>query len=103
MLFISEHDFHFIGVGLSNYASAAAVNLIGGNEAGLTLSRQAVWAVMGSFLNFFDPDNRRYTYPVARMLGDAKTIVKLVISDAVNAASECLHRIHVNCTGSSGD
>eukprot|EP01048_Picozoa_sp_COSAG05_P032530 COSAG05_NODE_12519_length_464_cov_1.526027_1_plen_104_part_10 len=62
-----------------------AVNLIGRNEGGLTLTQPAVDAVLQLFLSYFDPSSRRYSYKVNKVTSDAKAFVHLVIPDANKA------------------
>eukprot|EP01048_Picozoa_sp_COSAG05_P038755 COSAG05_NODE_18843_length_302_cov_0.463054_1_plen_65_part_01 len=41
------HDFAFCGLSVAAYAAGAAVALVGRREGGRTLSREAVFAVLG--------------------------------------------------------
>jgi hypothetical protein len=70
---------------LASYAAGAAANLIGRNEEGLTLSADAIGAVLSSWLLFFARTGRRATYPVNRMLADAQAVANVSISDANKA------------------
>eukprot|EP01048_Picozoa_sp_COSAG05_P004418 COSAG05_NODE_237_length_13170_cov_25.700558_5_plen_1165_part_00 len=85
LLYMTAHGFTFIGTSLGASAASVAVNLIGRNEGGLTLSREAVDSVLRDFQSFFVPNTRRGRYAPNRALTVAKSIVSMVISDANKA------------------
>eukprot|EP01048_Picozoa_sp_COSAG05_P017961 COSAG05_NODE_2544_length_2925_cov_2.423213_2_plen_719_part_01 len=85
LLYAAAHEFVVVGVSISAAAASAAVSLIGRNEGGLTLSREAVDSVLRDFKTFFVPNTRRGNYVSTRPLGVAKAIVNMVISDANKA------------------
>ena len=70
------------GSSVAAIASTAAVSLIGRNEKGLTLSRDAVGHVLKSFVSFFDPSERYFKYPVKRVLLPAQGVADVSIADA---------------------
>eukprot|EP01047_Picozoa_sp_COSAG01_P005801 COSAG01_NODE_202_length_22130_cov_167.927239_21_plen_2422_part_01 len=87
LLYTSVHDSPEVLNGLSTAApaAAAAVQLIGRNEGGLTLSRGAAYAVLNAFGNFFDPSKRLFSALASRALGDCQSITHMVVSDANKA------------------
>ena len=84
LLYAAAHDFVRLGASLAAYAASGAVNLIGRNEGGLTLSREAADSVLRNFKSYFVPNTRRGNYTATRPLSGAKAIVNMVISDANN-------------------
>ena len=85
LLYATAHDFVRVGISLAASAASAAVNLIGRNEGGLTLSREAADSVLRDFKTYFVPNTRRGNYTALRLLPAAKAIVNMVISDANKA------------------
>ena len=85
LLYAAAHDFTCAGTSLAAGAVSAAVNLIGRNESGLTLSREAADSVMRDFKTYFVPNTRRGQYPPKRPMHVAKAIVNMVISDTNKA------------------
>eukprot|EP01048_Picozoa_sp_COSAG05_P017463 COSAG05_NODE_2385_length_3135_cov_7.205863_3_plen_330_part_01 len=81
LLWASANDFSFPGISLAGYAGGAAASLIGRNEEGLTLTHEAIRAVLGNWMMFFNPSNRRSEYPAYRVIGDAMTLANITISD----------------------
>eukprot|EP01047_Picozoa_sp_COSAG01_P044245 COSAG01_NODE_3985_length_5465_cov_3.480432_6_plen_497_part_00 len=71
----------FGGLSTAAYASMAAVNLIGRNEGGLTLTRMAVDQTLLAFKSYFDPSSRRAVYAVQHILPTATPIVHLIVPD----------------------
>eukprot|EP01047_Picozoa_sp_COSAG01_P003920 COSAG01_NODE_123_length_25210_cov_348.799434_5_plen_1182_part_00 len=85
-LYASIHDSPMItGLSTAAPAAACAVQLIGRNEGGLTLCREAVHAVLDAFGNFFDPSKRHFTALASRALNDCWSITHMVVSDANKA------------------
>jgi hypothetical protein len=89
LLYTTGHDFRNVGSGLAEYTAGASVSLIGRNEGGLTLPKEAVDAVLGPFHNFFSSARstdwrvqRDLKTSVTKMVGKALPIVCLVIADA---------------------
>ena len=82
LLYASAHDSSFLSTSHAAIASTAAVSLIGRNEKGLTLSRDAVGHVLKSFASFFDPSERYFKYPVKRVLLPAQGVADVSIADA---------------------
>eukprot|EP01047_Picozoa_sp_COSAG01_P076411 COSAG01_NODE_13407_length_1589_cov_288.659732_2_plen_427_part_01 len=74
-----------LGLATAAPAAAAAVQLIGRNEGGLTLSREAVYAVLDAFGNFFDKSKRHFGALASRALADCWSINHMVVSDANKA------------------
>eukprot|EP01049_Picozoa_sp_SAG25_P012115 SAG25_NODE_1584_length_2729_cov_3.051331_1_plen_304_part_10 len=70
------------GIGTAAAAAACAVQLIGRNEGGLTLCREAVHAVLDAFGNFFDKSKRHFSALASRALTDCWSINHMVVSDA---------------------
>ena len=81
LLYAAAHDATVVGISVGAAAASAAVNLIGRNEGGLTLSREAADSVLRDFKSYFVPDTRRGRYAASRALTPAKAIVSMVISD----------------------
>ena len=84
LLYAASHDFTFAGCSIAAGAASAVVNLIGRNEGGLTLSREAADSVLRDFKTLFS-NLRRAKYSPKRPLTVAKSIVNMVISDANTA------------------
>eukprot|EP01047_Picozoa_sp_COSAG01_P042494 COSAG01_NODE_3714_length_5769_cov_15.948501_2_plen_1619_part_01 len=82
LLYTVEHGNLFVTLNTAAFAAMTAVSLIGRNEGGLTLTRQAVDQVLHYFQSYFDRSSRRSSHPVKRMIGDTQTLVHLTVSDA---------------------
>ena len=76
------HAFTFIGMSVSAYAAGAAVALVGRQEGGRTLSREAVFAVLERLHAFFGEANVVGAVPVKTVLASFQRVVTLSISDA---------------------
>ena len=77
------HDFSCIGVSVSAYAAGAAVALVGKQEGGRTLSREAVFAVLGQLWHgYLAEGSVMATVPVKTVLPAFERVVTLSISDA---------------------
>eukprot|EP01048_Picozoa_sp_COSAG05_P029745 COSAG05_NODE_9956_length_591_cov_1.101626_1_plen_197_part_11 len=85
LLYAAAHDFPMISLSIAAQSAAAVVSLIGRNEGGVTLSREAADSVLRDFSSFFVPNTRRGKYSPKRPLNPAKAIVNMVISDANKA------------------
>ena len=88
LLWTTAHDYPFIGSGLAEYSAGATVALIGRNEGGLTLTRDAIHVVLNSFHDFWNTTSTHWRVksaakaPVKKIVGKAQPIVDMVISDA---------------------
>jgi hypothetical protein len=82
LLYATVHPFNVLGASSASFAAIAAADLIGRNEQGLTLTAEAVSAVISNFARYFDPADRRSTYSVRRMRKEARSVAALIISDA---------------------
>ena len=69
LLYAVAHDYIAMGASIAASAASAAVNLIGRNEGGLTLSRAAAESVLRDFETFFVPNTRRGKYRAGRARG----------------------------------
>eukprot|EP01043_Picozoa_sp_COSAG02_P092552 COSAG02_NODE_29161_length_574_cov_2.707368_1_plen_161_part_10 len=76
------HDFSCIGISVCMYAAGAAVALVGRQEGGRTLSREAVFAVLGWVHGFFAETSAWAAAPVKNVLSSFQRVVTLTISDA---------------------
>jgi hypothetical protein len=88
MLYASKHsspDPLLDGTDPAASAAAVAVQLIGRNEGGLTLSREAAYAVLNAFGYFFDKSKRHFSALASRALADCRSINHMVVSDANKA------------------
>eukprot|EP01047_Picozoa_sp_COSAG01_P045902 COSAG01_NODE_4264_length_5198_cov_3.619337_4_plen_380_part_00 len=86
LLYASAHDNFWVGGdGISAHASVAAVNLIGRNEDGLTLTQGAVDKLLALFGNYFDESHRRWKYPAKKVIVEAKSLVHLTVPDCNKA------------------
>eukprot|EP01047_Picozoa_sp_COSAG01_P075465 COSAG01_NODE_12941_length_1659_cov_152.476282_2_plen_102_part_01 len=83
LLYASENEFagRRFDLSIVSVASKVAVNLIGRNEGGLTLSIEAVNAVLDELSGYFDPESRYGKRHVRRVLPVAKSVVHMVVSD----------------------
>eukprot|EP01048_Picozoa_sp_COSAG05_P010549 COSAG05_NODE_935_length_6533_cov_123.704694_3_plen_1143_part_00 len=82
LLWASANDFDFAGVTIAGYAAATAASLVGRNDEGLMLTREAVTTVLRNWLQYTDPANRRFAYPAYKIVTDADVVCDLAISDA---------------------
>ena len=88
LLWTTAHDFPHVGSGLAEYSAGATVALIGRNEGGLTLTRDAIHVVLDSFHDFWNTTSTHWRVksaakaPVKKIVGKAQPIVDMVISDA---------------------
>eukprot|EP01049_Picozoa_sp_SAG25_P012933 SAG25_NODE_1872_length_2224_cov_213.131765_1_plen_724_part_10 len=82
LLYATASDMEFTGIGIAHLAATAAVHMIGCNEDGLTLTRDAVSAVLRGYMAYFDPTFRYGKSPPSRLLTDAEAILQMVVSDA---------------------
>eukprot|EP01047_Picozoa_sp_COSAG01_P081044 COSAG01_NODE_16002_length_1279_cov_1.807627_2_plen_210_part_01 len=62
-------------------ASMTAVNMIGRNEGGLTLTLAAVSSVLDLFGSYFDVGSRYVARPVQRLLPVAQAVLDMAVSD----------------------
>ena len=85
LLYTAANDFPFVTISVGAVAASGAVRLVGRNEGGLTLSREAADSVLRDFKSFFVPNTRRGNYAATRLMGAAKAIINMVISDANKA------------------
>ena len=76
------HDFLCTGLSVSAYAAGAAVGLVGKQEGGRTLSREAVFAVLARLQVFFTEGGTVEHAPVKTVLVSFERVVTLSISDA---------------------
>eukprot|EP01047_Picozoa_sp_COSAG01_P033239 COSAG01_NODE_2437_length_7694_cov_47.587887_5_plen_1699_part_01 len=83
LLYISANNSpKALGISIAGAAAQAAVSLIGRNEGGLTLSREAANAVLDTFGNFFDQSHRHRTALVQRVITVSDAITHMCVSDA---------------------
>ena len=71
-----------LGVSVSAYAAGAAVALVGKQEGGRTLSREAVFAVLKRLHEYFTDGSIWARTPVKSVMASFQRIVTLSISDA---------------------
>eukprot|EP01043_Picozoa_sp_COSAG02_P050627 COSAG02_NODE_5226_length_4525_cov_2103.337551_2_plen_310_part_01 len=76
------HDFTYMGVSITAYASGAAVTLFGTNEGGKVLSSEAVYAVLDRVHAFFRSGEIFSTSPASSILGHFSRVTIMTISDA---------------------
>jgi hypothetical protein len=77
------HDFTFGGSSIAAYASGAAVALVGRNEGGKVLRREAVHAVLDRLLQYFvNPQKLFYGAPAKSVMIHLARVTIMVISDA---------------------
>ena len=88
LLWTTAHDYPIIGSSLAEYSAGGMVTLIGRNEGGLTLTRDAIHVVLNSFHDFWNTTSTHWRVksaakaPVKKIVGKAQPIVDMVISDA---------------------
>eukprot|EP01046_Picozoa_sp_COSAG06_P043917 COSAG06_NODE_5830_length_3253_cov_113.318643_1_plen_1084_part_11 len=76
------HDFEFMELSVAQYASGAAVALVGRNEGGKVLRLEAVHAVLDRLQGCFNPESPQCTLPAKTMMPHVTRISIMVISDA---------------------
>eukprot|EP01046_Picozoa_sp_COSAG06_P052970 COSAG06_NODE_9041_length_2005_cov_2.635887_2_plen_644_part_01 len=76
------HDFAYIGNSIAAYASGAAVALVGRNEGGKVLHREAVHAVLERLHQCFQPDSIFFNVPAKALMAHMARVAVMVISDA---------------------
>ena len=76
------NDFQFFGISLSAVAAGGAVALLGRNEGGKTLSREAVFAVLDSVAICFQVGSWQYERPMPYATSNFARVVTMCISDA---------------------
>jgi hypothetical protein len=76
------HDFSCIGLSVPAYAAGAAVGLVGKQEGGRTLSREAVFAVLEKLQLYVTDGGTFARAPVKTVLVSFERVVTLSISDA---------------------
>eukprot|EP01047_Picozoa_sp_COSAG01_P002621 COSAG01_NODE_70_length_28755_cov_34.709067_20_plen_556_part_00 len=88
LLWTTAHNYSFLGTSLAELSAAATVMLIGKNEGGVTLTREAVKVVLDSFHQFFDQTSTDWRVkmkaksPTKALVASAKPIVDMVTADA---------------------
>ena len=88
LLWTTAHDYPHVGSSLAEYSAGATVALIGRNEGGLTLTRDAIHVVLNGFHDFWNTTSTHWRVksaakaPVKKIVGKAQPIVDMVISDA---------------------
>ena len=86
------HDFSFMGLSTEAYAAGGAVALVGRNEGGKTLSREAVVAIAKSLQRYFEADT-------LFIEASAKTVVGALSRVATMAISDANKRLMLQCDG----
>eukprot|EP01046_Picozoa_sp_COSAG06_P059308 COSAG06_NODE_12225_length_1407_cov_22.807339_1_plen_469_part_11 len=76
------HDFACNAESIAARASGAAVALMGRNEGGKVLRREAVHAVLGRLYHHFDPSTWGFTTPVKTVVPHLSRVSIMVLSDA---------------------
>jgi hypothetical protein len=76
------NDFSFGGISTAVYASGAAVSLVGRNEGGKMLCREAVYAVLDRLRLYMDPQDVRFNHPAKTVVSEFTRISTIAISDA---------------------
>eukprot|EP01046_Picozoa_sp_COSAG06_P055659 COSAG06_NODE_10299_length_1707_cov_2.677861_2_plen_535_part_01 len=88
LMWTTAHDCLWSGASLASYTAGPMVALIGRNEGGLTLTHDAIGAVLDGFHSYFDYGSSdfvaigRLKSPVVKIVDKALPIVDIVISDA---------------------
>ena len=80
--YVCVHDFVFIGLSLASYGAGAAVALVGRNEGGKTLGREAVGAIAGGLSRYFHTDSLFSQAPPKQILAGLSRVATMAISDA---------------------
>ena len=76
------HDYNIAGMSTASYGAQALVALIGRNEEGLTLSREAVGYVVETLSLHFDPITTFFKVSARKVVKHAKSVADVVIADA---------------------
>eukprot|EP01046_Picozoa_sp_COSAG06_P038358 COSAG06_NODE_4420_length_4284_cov_41.313978_1_plen_937_part_10 len=76
------HDFTYIGNSVGVYASGTAVALVGRNEGGKVLRREAVHAVLARLHQCFQRDSAFFSTPPKSVTAHLARVTVMVISDA---------------------
>eukprot|EP01043_Picozoa_sp_COSAG02_P059552 COSAG02_NODE_7613_length_2933_cov_40.392378_1_plen_974_part_01 len=76
------HDFAYVGNSIAAYASGAAVALVGRNEGGKVLRREAVHAVLERLRQFFERESAFFSSPPKMIMSHLARVTVMVISDA---------------------
>eukprot|EP01045_Picozoa_sp_COSAG04_P038737 COSAG04_NODE_10516_length_771_cov_2.190476_1_plen_257_part_11 len=88
-----SNDFPFIGANIAGYAAGAAVALVGRNEGGKTLSREAVTAIVHNCQRYFRGDT-------VFAVSSAKTVLDSGLSRVMTMAiSDANKRLMLQCDG----
>eukprot|EP01048_Picozoa_sp_COSAG05_P005418 COSAG05_NODE_321_length_11453_cov_62.107539_2_plen_2300_part_00 len=88
LMWTTAHDCVWVGASLASYTAGPMVALIGRNEGGLTLTREAIDAVLDGLHSYFDYGSSdfltmgRLKHPVVHIIARALPIVDITISDA---------------------
>ena len=76
------HDFAYVGNSIAAYASGAAVALVGRNEGGKVLRREAVHAVLERLHLCFHPEHWCFNSPPKTVMAHLARVTVMAISDA---------------------
>jgi hypothetical protein len=76
------HDFAYMGNSVAASASGAAVALVGRNEGGKVLRREAVHAVLERLHVFFQSESFGFRVPVKSIMPHVSRVVTMAVSDA---------------------
>eukprot|EP01046_Picozoa_sp_COSAG06_P022315 COSAG06_NODE_1723_length_8586_cov_69.274420_1_plen_379_part_10 len=76
------HDFRYCGTSTGAYASGAAVALVGRNEGGKVLRREAVHAVLERLHVHFERESLFFNAPAKSVMAHLARVTVMVISDA---------------------
>ena len=88
LLWTTANNYLFTGVGIAKDTAAACTALIGRNETGLTLTREAIYFILDSFHLYFDRVSTNWLVKrsakqgAKSMIRVALPIVDVVIADA---------------------
>jgi hypothetical protein len=81
LLYIVRHDCEYSNRSTAGYAAMAAVNILGRNERGMILGKEAVDQVLRTFRSHFDPASRRSKYPWRACIPNVKPLNHLIVAD----------------------
>eukprot|EP01046_Picozoa_sp_COSAG06_P097373 COSAG06_NODE_43483_length_371_cov_1.492647_1_plen_123_part_11 len=76
------HDFTYAGLSIAAYASGAAVALVGRNEGGKVLRREAVHAVLERLRVNLERESIFFNAPAKAVMAHMARVTVMVISDA---------------------
>eukprot|EP01046_Picozoa_sp_COSAG06_P052887 COSAG06_NODE_9000_length_2014_cov_3.650835_2_plen_609_part_01 len=76
------HDFPYVSASVSAFAAGAAVALVGRNEGGKVLRREAVHAVLENVHTFFQPTTTWFQAHVKMVMAHVTRVSIMAISDA---------------------